>query len=57
MLIGIKAADYDSDPQMGICTGRWGCGVFRGDIYMKFLIQWIACSIANRKMVFMSQDK
>ena len=24
-------------------TGKWGCGAFGGDVYMKFLIQFIAC--------------
>lgn len=42
---------------MGVCTGRWGCGVFRGDQYLKFIIQWIACSLANRQMIYMSQDE
>lgn len=42
--------------EMPICTGRWGCGAFRGDIYLKFIIQWIACSIARRKMIYKAQD-
>lgn len=57
MLIGIKATDFSSDAEMGICTGRWGCGVFGGDVYLKFLIQWIACSIANKNMTFMCQEE
>ena len=30
----------------------WGCGVFNGDKVLKLLIQWIAASVAGRKMVF-----
>jgi poly(ADP-ribose) glycohydrolase len=41
---------------MPICTGRWGCGAFKGDNYLKFMVQWIACAIANRKMVYKAQD-
>ena len=42
---------------MRICTGKWGCGAFGGDIYLKFLIQWISCSIANKNMVFMCHNE
>ena len=46
-----------ADKDMWICTGRWGCGAFGGDIYLKFLIQWISCSAAQRKMLYLSQDE
>lgn len=35
-----------------IATGRWGCGVFKGDSQLKFLIQWLACSQCEREMYF-----
>jgi len=37
-----------------VSTGKWGCGVFGGDLEMKFLEQWIAVSAGEpgRKMVF-----
>jgi poly(ADP-ribose) glycohydrolase len=35
-----------------IITGNWGCGVFNGDLYLKFIIQWIACSLVNRKLIY-----
>lgn len=41
---------------MGICTGKWGCGAFSGDVYLKFLIQWIACSVASKEMIFLVQN-
>lgn len=33
-------------------TGNWGCGVFNGNPELKFLIQWIAVSQAERDMVY-----
>ena len=35
-----------------IATGKWGCGVFGGHIWMKFLIQLIACAFMNIEMNF-----
>lgn len=35
---------------MPIATGHWGCGAFRGDKELKFLIQIIAASQANRSL-------
>jgi poly(ADP-ribose) glycohydrolase len=31
-----------------IATGNWGCGVFKGDHVLKFLIQLIAISASNK---------
>ena len=31
-----------------ISTGNWGCGAFRGDVQLKFVIQWIAATLAGR---------
>ena len=33
-------------------TGNWGCGVFGGDTQLKAVIQWLACCVAGRKMIF-----
>jgi poly(ADP-ribose) glycohydrolase len=41
---------------MPVCTGKWGCGAFKGDHYLKFLIQWIACTLADRPMLFKIQE-
>ncbi|KRT82506.1 hypothetical protein AMK59_3985, partial [Oryctes borbonicus] len=35
-----------------VATGNWGCGAFRGDPNLKALIQLMACSAANRNMVY-----
>lgn len=37
-----------------IITGKWGCGAFKGDPELKFIIQWLACSWINRKYVFVN---
>jgi poly(ADP-ribose) glycohydrolase len=33
-------------------TGNWGCGCFNGDLRLKFLIQWLACSLIGKKMTY-----
>jgi len=33
-----------------IATGNWGCGMFRGDPAIKFIIQWIAASVINQNL-------
>lgn len=40
------------DEELKISTGNWGCGVFKGDVQLKFVIQWISASIVNRKLVY-----
>lgn len=35
-----------------IVTGNWGCGAFNGDIPLKFMIQWIASSLAAKSMIY-----
>lgn len=35
-----------------VATGNWGCGAFRGNPHIKFLIQLMACSATNRDMVY-----
>ena len=35
-----------------VVTGNWGCGAFGGDLRLKFLIQWVACSLTDKEMVY-----
>ncbi len=35
-----------------VATGKWGCGVFKGNPQLKFIIQWLAASRARRDIVF-----
>jgi poly(ADP-ribose) glycohydrolase len=35
-----------------VATGHWGCGVFGGDIYCKFLMQLLAASICDVSLVY-----
>lgn len=38
--------------QPTIATGNWGCGVYRGDPYLKMLIQLVAVSMCQRNFVY-----
>lgn len=35
-----------------VITGNWGCGAFGGDLRIKFMIQWLACSALGKEMVY-----
>jgi poly(ADP-ribose) glycohydrolase len=35
-----------------VITGNWGCGAFRGDPHLKFLIQLMAATEAGRELVY-----
>lgn len=38
-----------SEPKdKSIVSGNWGCGAFNGDLHLKFIIQWLACSMAGK---------
>ena len=41
-----------SPAQNKILTGKWGCGVFGGNVHLKFLLQWIAASECEKQMKF-----
>ena len=34
--------------KIGISSGKWGCGVFLGDKFMKTIIQWIVASLVGK---------
>ncbi len=38
--------------EMSVASGKWGCGVFRGNLELKFLIQVLAASLVGRKIIF-----
>lgn len=35
-----------------ISTGHWGCGAFKGNPNLKFMIQWLACSLTKNKLKY-----
>ena len=35
-----------------VVTGNWGCGAFGGEITVKFITQWISCSLAGKRMLY-----
>lgn len=37
-------------------TGNWGCGVFKGDLLHKALIQWLAASLVAVDVVYLPYD-
>ncbi|KAG8369345.1 hypothetical protein BUALT_Bualt14G0001700 [Buddleja alternifolia] len=48
----ISSKEYsDSDGEIGVVTGNWGCGSFGGDPEVKTIIQWLAASQALRPFV------
>eukprot|EP00050_Salpingoeca_kvevrii_P010786 m.10398 g.10398 ORF g.10398 m.10398 type:complete len:720 (-) comp3077_c0_seq2:78-2237(-) len=42
----------DSRRPPPVATGNWGCGAFKGDPYLKCLIQHMAASAARREMYY-----
>lgn len=55
--IGFKIDDldfYEIHEKKDVSTGSWGTGAFLGDGELKFIIQWLACSRAKRKMIYCS---
>ena len=40
-----------------MASGNWGCGVFGGDLRLKFLIQWLGASMAGKKMIYSPYGK
>lgn len=55
--MGIEGAAMDADENMKVCTGKWGCGAFKGDEELKFLIQWVAVSEASREMIYITDSE
>lgn len=35
-----------------IATGNWGCGAFRGDPFLKAMVQYLACTATGRDLVY-----
>jgi uridine kinase len=42
--------------KLSICTGNWGCGVFGGDIELKFLLQLCVCRLLDLPMRYFPFD-
>ena len=55
----LSVAQSGNNAQSGtsrVFTGKWGCGVFGGDEYLKFCLQWAVCSDLGLQMHFMHED-
>ncbi|CAH8654601.1 unnamed protein product [Heterobilharzia americana] len=35
-----------------VATGNWGCGAFRGDVELKFILQMMACVQAEKSLAY-----
>ncbi|CAI5709841.1 unnamed protein product [Hyaloperonospora brassicae] len=46
----------DDEHKWPVASGNWGCGVFKGDRELKFLIQWLAASLHRRELVYVLFD-
>ncbi len=44
--------EWSATKYPSVATGNWGCGVFNGNIQLKFLIQWIAASLSSRSLIY-----
>ena len=56
----LSVAQSGNNAQSGtsrVFTGKWGCGVFGGDEYLKFCLQWAVCSDLGLQMHFMHEDQ
>jgi len=49
---GFQTENIEEGDRKKVATGKWGCGVFRGNPQLKFMIQWLAASRAGREIVF-----
>lgn len=51
---GDEALDTKAGRKIDVCTGNWGSGVFNADVQLKLIIQWLAASVLQRKVVYCS---
>ena len=49
--VGFNSA-FGISNNIAIATGKWGCGAFHGDAYLKTIIQLLAASEVGRHVVF-----
>ncbi|KAH3743654.1 Poly (ADP-ribose) glycohydrolase (PARG) [Pelomyxa schiedti] len=55
--IGFSGIPGSTPPAQTITTGGWGCGAFGGNVFLKFLQQWMAISEAHKVMLFSTFGK
>lgn len=53
-LLGFRVDSVDA--KRPVATGNWGCGAFRGDPQLKFLIQWVAASVCGRSLYYITWE-
>lgn len=50
--VGFFTDPSDQTSPLPVCSGNWGCGVFRGDKQLKALIQLMACCLNRRNLMY-----
>eukprot|EP01084_Bolivina_argentea_P251158 421129_1 len=53
--IPIEETNLDANVEenkLWIATGNWGCGTFGGDVELKFIIQWLGTSLAEKRIQY-----
>ena len=43
-----------SERNIGIATGNWGCGAFKGNPQLKMLLQWAAASQCGKPLYYLT---
>ena len=51
-----SVTDHSKETRRPVSTGNWGCGTFGGDPQLKFILQWMACTVAGRDMVYTTHN-
>lgn len=49
---GFRVLDRSNGVAVGVATGNWGCGAFRGDPRLKSLIQLAVCGYTGRDIAY-----
>uniref|UniRef100_A0A0A9YZ06 poly(ADP-ribose) glycohydrolase n=1 Tax=Lygus hesperus TaxID=30085 RepID=A0A0A9YZ06_LYGHE len=45
-------AGFSFGQEGAIATGNWGCGAFKGDPFLKFVLQLMAASVCNKSVAY-----
>lgn len=48
----LRKENLPKESKAAISTGNWGCGAFGGDPHLKFIIQSMAASVAERDLMY-----
>ncbi len=49
--LGVKGRGEDA-AVVAVCTAAWGCGTYKGNVALKFVLQWLAAAAAGISLVW-----